>query len=329
METQDIVKLQNEIKNINEKYEKLSEYVKTIVPKHENVMSSVLDHLVHQATTLKLYSAKSQHTTSEPPNTAVLLSNKLTEEDFNSDMANNYFRNIISNATAHFKNQISQTELNLDPFPYVYVKDVFPTELYQQILDHIPENNKLKTLHELGRVTANYSEKRKAMPLDTQGVSVLNKTRSHKLWLSISDWIASPEFQDVITQKFRSFLSSRFQDQKPKLSTSSFFISDQVGYELGPHTDAAWKVITLLFYLPSDNSLSHLGTSVYKHINPDFECTGESHYNRSEFKLCKTCEFLPNTMFGFFRTSTSFHGVEPLVQHDVVRNTITVQFCVK
>lgn len=76
MKTQDIEKLQDEIKNINEKYEKLSEYVKTIVPKHENVMSSVLDHLVHQATTLKMYSAKSPHLSDEPPNTPVLLSNE-------------------------------------------------------------------------------------------------------------------------------------------------------------------------------------------------------------------------------------------------------------
>lgn len=76
METQDIEKLQDEIKNINEKYEKLSEHIKIILIKHENVMSSVLDHLVHQATTLKMYSAKSQHTSNEPPNTPVPLSNE-------------------------------------------------------------------------------------------------------------------------------------------------------------------------------------------------------------------------------------------------------------
>ncbi len=55
METQDIEKLQEQIKSISDKYEKLSEYVKTIVHKHENVMSSVLEHLVHQANVLKTY----------------------------------------------------------------------------------------------------------------------------------------------------------------------------------------------------------------------------------------------------------------------------------
>jgi hypothetical protein len=320
-------KLQEQIQDLTTKYEKLSDFVKMLDIKHENVMESVLDHLVHQATVLKQYSA--QHTANTIPNILGSPSNHITNQELDSATENTSLHNMIASATAHFRNQITETDLNIDPFPYVYVNDVFPTELYQQILEHIPDNSKLKTLHELGRVSAGYSEKRKAMPLDAQGVSVLNGTKSHAFWLLMSNWIASPEFQDVLTQKFRSFISSRFQDQRPKLTTSSFFISDQAGYELGPHTDAAWKVITLLFYLPSDNSLAGLGTSIYKHNDPDFECTGGPHYNRSEFKLCKTCEFLPNTMFGFFRTSTSFHGVEPVVQHDVIRNMITVQFCVK
>lgn len=56
MNTDENKKLQEQIDKLEKKLEKISDYVKMIDYKHENVMNSVLEHLVHQATVLKSYS---------------------------------------------------------------------------------------------------------------------------------------------------------------------------------------------------------------------------------------------------------------------------------
>ena len=43
---------------------------------------------------------------------------------------------------------------------------------------------------------------------------------------------------------------------------------DLTNYALGPHTDAVSKVVTLLIYLPQDDSQARYGTSIYAPKDP-------------------------------------------------------------
>ena len=84
--------------------------------------------------------------------------------------------------------------------------------------------------------------------------------------------------------------------------------------------------MSLLFYLPPDDTMRHLGTSIYAPKNPDFRCEGTGHHSFELFKKVATMEYRPNTLFAFFKTERAFHGVDriadagsgarpPAVQH--------------
>jgi hypothetical protein len=100
-------------------------------------------------------------------------------------------------------------------------------------------------------------------------------------------------------------------------------MKDLSDYSIGPHTDHPIRVLTLLFYLPFTNELSHLGTSVYHPRNISFECEGFHHYPFQDFIRLFTAPFHPNSMFGFIKTNRSFHGVEPIAQKGIERNLLS------
>jgi len=75
----------------------------------------------------------------------------------------------------------------------------------------------------------------------------------------------------------------------------------------------------MLFYLPPDTSQSHLGTSIYIPNNPAFSCPGGAHHPREHFSRLHTNPFVPNSLFAFFKTDNSFHGVEPVMDPDTRR----------
>ena len=54
---------------------------------------------------------------------------------------------------------------------------------------------------------------------------------------------------------------------------------------------------------------------MYTPIDNNFTCEGGPHHKFHQFKLLKTAPYKPNTLFGFFKTNNSFHGVEPIKEN--------------
>ncbi len=104
-----------------------------------------------------------------------------------------------------------------------------------------------------------------------------------------------------------------------RLSEETLLVEDITHYALGPHTDTPAKVITVLFYLPKDESQAHLGTSIYMPKDRAWRCPGGPHHGYAGFDRVATMPFMPNSMFAFVKTDNSFHGVEPVTDPDVRR----------
>jgi hypothetical protein len=75
-------------------------------------------------------------------------------------------------------------------------------------------------------------------------------------------------------------------------------------------------VITLLFDLPADALRPHLGTTICVPRDRSFRCPGGPHYDFAHFERMRTMPCVPNTLFAFFETDHSFHGVEPVRERD-------------
>ena len=112
-------------------------------------------------------------------------------------------------------------------------------------------------------------------------------------------------------------------------------VKDYTKYNLGVHTDTVGKLMSFLFYIPEDDTLSNIGTSLYKSvskINSDTKqhSVEDQHFTKDQtknnFKKIKTCPFIPNSLFLFPRTRLSFHGVEEVNIDQKERNLLLLNY---
>jgi len=121
------------------------------------------------------------------------------------------------------------------------------------------------------------------------------------------------KFASVVLSLFGNAYHERFPDPteraKPVLSMDLRLIRDTGGYSIGPHTDAPWKLVSLLFYL---NGPYWSGTSIYVPKQPGLVCPGGPHHPFEPFIEVFRAPFIPNACLGFWKTPNAWHGVEPL-----------------
>ena len=227
--------------------------------------------------------------------------------------------------------QISNAQLRTYPFPHFYVHPVFPPDFYDQLLAHLPPTEILSRIGEGGSVGKLDADGNMISGSDQPryigDLAVLEEheqsTSGGDLWAGISQWLLGDEFRDLIIGRFEQGVRERFgSDVKLRTQVDGRYVRDFTKYSIGPHTDTPRKLVSLLFYLPRDESMRHLGTSIYSPIDPEFRCEGNRWHDFGSFRKIATMEFLPNSLLGFFKTDRSFHGVEVIDDADIERNVL-------
>ena len=222
----------------------------------------------------------------------------------------------------HVLYRIANTPILEYPFPHIYVPDIFPADFYQELLRNLPPQGALKTLGELGRISGGEYPERGILPLTAQGLAALEAPR-RDFWERLRGWLLGKRFGDTMIGKFAPYLSQRFSDLRNlRFDHEALVVRDRTNYALGPHTDTPSKVLSFLFYLPADDSKAHLGTSIYVPAEPGFACNGGPHYEFDRFRRMRTMPYVPNALFAFMKTATSFHGVEPIEEPDIRRDLL-------
>jgi hypothetical protein len=200
----------------------------------------------------------------------------------------------------HVLYRLHAATIHTYPFPHFFATEVFPTDYYKHLLDDLPLDPKYAP-----SPARSYQGRRFANPLEIEGLGEFS-----------AQW-----FMSGVMHKFAPWVTKRFKDAEVRIATDLRLVRDQKAYFIGPHTDAPWKLISLLFYLPPDAKLRKHGTSLYVPVDPAFECPGGPHHEFEDFVRVHTFPFIPNSCVGFWKTSRSFHGVEPIdepVQRDVL-----------
>ena len=86
---------------------------------------------------------------------------------------------------------------------------------------------------------------------------------------------------------------------------------DTIGYEIGPHTDARTKLVSMLYYLPKNHKVSpKSGTYVLRSRTGQVQ---QGHSKRCnfgrDFATLKQVKFAPNSVFAFAPCYSSWHAV--------------------
>jgi len=223
----------------------------------------------------------------------------------------------------HVKDRFAETLIHSSPYAHFYIENIFPEEFYQELIANLPDTSSFQSLSRSGKVDPRTYAERFVMPLEDEELEQL--PFSHFLfWSKFAEAIKSAEWCSMLLEKFDSQIKERFgaHYERVKFSSTAELVRDRTNYSIGPHTDHPIRVLTLLFYFPSSQDQSHLGTSVYRPLDSSFECEGFTHHLFEGFEKLHTAFFLPNSVFGFVRSNRSFHGREPIRDEGVERNLL-------
>lgn len=239
------------------------------------------------------------------------------------------------NSEEHLIYKLMNTPIYDYPYPHFHATSVFDDITYNDILTNIPDDENYMALNETLRTGATTSDPSKpTKKLDSykdrfiieMETASLIKLPEHKrdFWIQFSEWFLGEYFLNSLLIKFKPYIEKRlmgYQGNK-KVRATGLITRDKTGYSIGPHTDAPRKLLTLLFYLPSNNDLRHLGTSIYKPKGDKFICEGGPHYKFDRFDKVITAPFIPNSLFCFFKTNDSFHGVDLIIDENIERDLL-------
>ena len=219
--------------------------------------------------------------------------------------------------------QIANAPVREYPYPHLYIEQVFPDDFYAELRANWPTSSSLVSLPQTGRVSKGVYEERFVLPLTEEGLNRLPEDR-RAFWRELADWLMAYRFLAAMVDKFGNHVHTRFGEElrNCKFRADALVVRDHTNYKIGPHTDAPHRLLSLLFYCPDNDDLRHLGTSIYVPRDRDFRCEGGPHYKHSGFQRIRTMEYQPNSLFAFFKTDNSFHGVEPIHDENILRDLL-------
>jgi hypothetical protein len=222
----------------------------------------------------------------------------------------------------HVSYRIANAPVLHYPFPHFYIESVFPEAFYRELRGRLPALETYKRIDETGTVAKGQYQARYVC-----SVTELEEKEFERgggtFWMELNRWLAGDEFARLMLDKFQPSLAERFgADVEPRVETDNRLVRDFTTYAISPHTDSPRKLVSLLFYLPPDDSMRHLGTSIYAPRDPTLRCEGTAHHPFERFKRVATMEYRPNTLFGFFKTDRAFHGVDPIADERVERDLL-------
>jgi len=219
--------------------------------------------------------------------------------------------------------QVANAPIREYPYPHLYIDSIFPADFYAAVRANWPSADQLVSLADTGRVPDGAYSERFIMPLGSPLVDALPEPKK-TFWKDAAAWMLQGTFLNGMLGRFESQLKKRFGAALGEVEfvPEVLVVRDHTNYRLGPHTDSPRKVLSVLFYCPDDESMKHLGTSIYAPVDPAFRCDGGPHYPFENFRRIATMEYKPNALFGFFKTDHSFHGVDPIRDEQVQRDVL-------
>lgn len=238
---------------------------------------------------------------------------------------------MFSDVKQHVLYQILNAPLRTYPFPHIYVEEIFPTEFYDRLLAHLPGDNGYIRLVDTDRVGGGYSPQRLVLPPHKLAQAPIDPDRRQFL-AKLFETFTGEELGARILGKFQQIIFQRFllpgETSVPSLSIidEACLMRDLVDYELGPHTDSTRKLVSVLFYLPANDTQPDLGTSLYIPKERRFACAGGPHHPFDLFERVTTLPYKRNTLLAFPKTPQCFHGVERVARADVRRDLLLLDF---
>lgn len=213
----------------------------------------------------------------------------------------------------HLAHAIDTTALAADPFAHLSFDGVFPLDVYDELLVQLPADGYYRELKHSDAVLPGGRSARLQFPLVPGNIARLPAAAA-AFWREVVAGLTAPAVDAAYKAKFSVTLEALrgCPVDRIKLRHYPTLFRDLGGYRISIHPDSPRKAITAQFYLPVDDSQTHLGTRFHAR-NAD-----------GSFREVRAMRFAPNTGYAFAVTPDSWHSVEPMRADDKPRNSLMV-----
>ena len=230
---------------------------------------------------------------------------------------------IADRVREHLVDALDATSVEHDPFAHFYVERVFPEEVYDALLAHLPAEALYNADNPKKYKQGPGQSLRYTLGLDEVTFGRLTEA-SCELWGGVADALTSDAVRRKVFDMLAPDLCRRFGTDRAGLEGIPVYarpglVRDLSGYWIEPHPDTAAKVVTTQFYLADPHTSTDLGTTLYRRrllkwrnlVSPT-----------SCFEPVRRFQFRPNTGYGFAVGRRSWHGREKLPDGSGVRNSL-------
>lgn len=242
-------------------------------------------------------------------------------------MATVQSQNISTYILEHLLESLERTPSHDEPFSHFYVENVFPDDVYAQMMEQFPAADRYSPLDASKYHNEKGVSTRDVFSLSDEHLADL-PPKKRELWSAIAAALSAPEVKAVVFRKLATDLCARFGVPKSEVENITSFskpslFRDLDGYEIAPHPDGRAKIVTMQLYLPRDRSQLELGTALYRRR---FHSLAGVYSWHGRFEKVKQFVFAPNTGYAFAVSNSwnkkSWHGREELPPGCGDRNTL-------
>ena len=239
-------------------------------------------------------------------------------------------RELHSRVLAHLLERIDKTPAIDEPFAHVYLENVFPDDVYERLLRHLPCPELYSTGAERHHGGNDGHYVRSMFHLTAANLARLS-AEQQELFGAVAAALTAVELKEALFGKLATDLAYRYGVPRSDASTLEGYARPTLyreteGFEIPPHPDTRRKVVTMHLYWPADRSQLGLGTGLYRRKLLAWPF-GSWHHR---FERVKQFLFQPNSGYAFVVNNTltkkSWHGRETLPAGAGVRNTLLNTF---
>src|SRR5947208_9063685 len=226
----------------------------------------------------------------------------------------------VNNLTDFVVDSVQNAHADDAPFRHLRFDRVFPDDFYVEMLEAMPVTEDYRAMSgksKMGSTRPDGKPTRTKIDLFPEYIRHL-PLKNRAVWDVAGRVLRSKELEAVFMQRLAPGLESRFGANfaKVRMYPVPILTRDIPGYRVFKHTDSLWKGITVQFYLPPDNSTTHIGT-IFHELLPDGR------------KPKKTqMPFAPNTGYAFAVGSDSWHSADPVGPEVKTRDSILLTYFV-
>jgi hypothetical protein len=215
-----------------------------------------------------------------------------------------------ANNLAH---KIDLAPLKANPFGHIFHENIFPTSLYGEMLENLPDSRFYRELRHPDALQSDGRSARLMFSLYPENIRRLPDGQ-RKFWSDLTQEMTSMEVERAFKNKFKKILQERCHKRVEyiKLRSWPMLFRDIAGYKISIHPDTPEKAITTQYYLPADESQVHLGTVLHERLT------------EGGFTEVAALPFRPNTGYAFAVTKESWHSVKVMNGGGQPRNSLMV-----